>query len=114
MIIVFVSMIGILLVLLARRRKSIAVTYCCGATRWKSFWELAAEAALVFILGGALGLAGAFAAVPILRGELYRIDFYPVNIITILAAAIAAALVSCLIALAGIRLREPAKELKAL
>lgn len=114
MIIVFVSMIGILLVLLARRRKSIAVTYCCGATRWKSFWELAAEAALVFILGGALGLAGAFAAVPLLRGELYRIDFYPVNIITILAAAIAAALVSCLIALAGIRLREPARELKAL
>ena len=51
---------------------------------------------------------------PILRGELYRIDFYPVNIITILAAAIAAALVSCLIALAGIRLREPARELKAL
>ena len=114
MIIVFVSMTGILLVLLARRRKSIAVTYCCGATGLKSFWELAAEAALVFIAGGVLGLAGAFAAVPILREKLYRIDFYLENIAVILAAAIAAALVSCLIALAGVKLREPARELKAL
>ena len=114
LLIVLISTIGILLVLLARRRRFLALACCCGATMGRCYWELAAEVTAVFGLGALLGLVGGYAAVPILQAKLYDIQFYPVNIVIIAAFAVIAALLCCAIAIAGIRLRAPAIELKEL
>lgn len=112
--IVLISMIGILLILLQRRRKSIAITYCCGATKKRSFLELLAETTVVFLLGGVLGLVGSAVIMPRLQSSFYDMNFYPQNIGIVLAASVAAALVCCGIAQAGVPVREPARELKEL
>ena len=112
--IVLIGTVGILLVILNQRKKSMAVAYCCGATPWKSFLELYGEISSVFLAGGILGLALSGGITPRLSAVESAADFYPVNIVFVILFCLAAALLCCGAALAGVDNKDPVKNLKEL
>ena len=112
--IVLIGTVGILLVILSQRKKSMAVAYCCGATPWKSFLELYGEISSVFLAGGILGLALSGGITPRLSAVESAADFYPVNIVFVILFCLAAALLCCGAALAGVDNKDPVKNLKEL
>lgn len=114
MAIVLIGTVGVLLVLLNRRKKSMAVAYCCGATRGKSFAELYGEILWVFLLGGILDLAVSAVITPRLDAVQSSAKFYPVNIVFVLLFCLAAALLCCGVAMAGVDDKDPVKNLKEL
>lgn len=114
MAVVLIGTVGILLVLLNQRKKSMAVAYCCGATPWKSFLELYGEISSVFLAGGIFGLALSGGITPRLSAVESAADFYPVNIFFVILFCLAAALLCCGAALTGVDNKDPVKNLKEL
>lgn len=112
--IVFVGTVGILLSMLHRRKKSMAVSYCCGSTPWRNFMELVGEVFSVFLFGGGLGLLLSAAIMPMIHAVQGRAEFYEVNIIYVILYSLIAAVLCCVIALAGVDNKTPANDLKAL
>ena len=109
-----IGTVGILLVILNQRKKSMAVAYCCGATPWQSFLELYGEISSVFLAGGIFGLALSGGITPRLSAVESAADFYPVNIFFVILFCLAAALLCCGAALTGVDNKDPVKNLKEL
>lgn len=112
--IVTVSMIGILLIVLQKRKKTAAVSFAFGATKIRNFMELFAEVFLLFFTGAGLGVLVSAAASFGLSGVATEIGFYPVCLLYVLAFCLVTSSACCLIALAGVKNREPIKVLKEL
>ncbi len=112
--IVTVSMIGILLIALQKRKKTAAVAFAFGATEVRNFLELFGEVFLLFLTGGGLGVLFSAVAASGFSGIATEIAFYPICVVYVLVFCLVTSAGCCLIALAGVKNREPIKVLKEL
>jgi putative ABC transport system permease protein len=69
-----IGIYGVLSFLVSNRTREIGIRMALGAQRWDVLRSVMGEGARLSLAGIALGMAGAFALMRILSGELYRVS----------------------------------------
>lgn len=114
MAIVMIGMIGILLIFLYRRKKSMAIAIAFGSTFTRLALELLLETVIVFELGSVLGLTAAYFITPLTNGLYANTAFHPVCVWWILGIAAIAAIIASAAGLIGNKKLSPIQILRNL
>lgn len=100
--IVIVGMIGVMILLLHKRKKEIAIKIAYGSTWNRIFLELFFELWIVFEIGGAAGLVISNVILPFLNGAVSgKIIFHMISIPLILIIMAAGSFVVCIFSILG-------------
>ncbi|MGB8452220.1 MAG: FtsX-like permease family protein [Anaerocolumna sp.] len=112
--IVINGIIGILLIFLYRRKKSMAISIAYGATFGRIVRELFLEILFVLLSGCVLGLIGAYFCNAYINLSHTIITFHPLCILWVIGVSSISGFITCSLALIGIKREVPIQVLRDL
>lgn len=108
------GIIGILLIFLYRRKKSMAISLAYGATLQRIAGELYLEILVVLISGCVLGLIGAYVYNSRITLFYTEIVFHPICIFWVIGVTCIGVFIACSLALIGVKRESPIQVLRDL